>query len=382
MIRPLLLHVLPILAGLLAPVLAEGQSASSPLPPVELKGIGPDPLLDPLFKPLSRGYLGADGAASVALDEERVLWVFGDTMLGNSFAGDRQGSMVRNSIAIQDTAGGMPGTVEYYWNLDDRLLGDFFHSGSWEDPHWYWPGAGVRYGETVYLFLTKLTGGEGDDGFAFETVDCTLFRVRNPDDHPDAWIFDSVDLGFGDQHFNINVAALVEGEHVYLLGYDDGPERLPSERYAFLARLPVEALEESAPGDHVEFWSQGGEWRSGHDALDPLFRPGTTESGLYYDEVIGRYVTATIEPFTPDVFLVTAEDLTGPWMVQKIYEIPGLLNRGDDNYHAYTPRVHPMLAPKAGVIVLTYVINTKDFWSMFSDLDIYYPRFVRLEVAP
>src|SRR5690606_31844543 len=111
--------------------------------------------------------------------------------------------------------------------LEDRIMGDFFPPESWQESHWYWPGCAINHEGAVYLFLTKLRQGEGEDGFAFESVDCTLFRLRNPEAHPDEWVTERVDLGFGDQNFNINVAAHVEDEFVYLLGYDDGAENLP-----------------------------------------------------------------------------------------------------------------------------------------------------------
>jgi len=362
--------------------LACAEAPAQGLPPLRIDSVEVDPDFDEMLKPQLRGYLGADGAASVRLSSDRILWVFGDTILGNSFEGQRRGPMVRNSIGIQDVSGGFPGTVEYYWNLEDRITGDFFRPKSWQDSHWFWPGCGIKHNGTIYLFLTKLVQGEGDDGFAFETIDCTLFRVRNPNASPDDWHMEQVDLGFGNQHFNINVASMVEGDYVYLLGYDDGPEQYAPERMAFLARLHLDALESDAPGDAVEFLSIGDEWRDKPDALKPLFRPGTTESGLYFDEAIGRYVTGTMDPFTPHMYLATAEKLTGPWTLQHVYDIPQLVSLEDDNYHAYTPRVHPLLSAEPGVIVMTYVINTQDFWSMFADMDIYYPRFVRVEVAP
>jgi hypothetical protein len=340
-----------------------------------------DPIFDAMLKPRERGYLGADGAASIALSPGRILWVFGDTTLGTSYGGARKGPMVRNSIAIQDHSAGFPGTVEYFWNIEDRLIGDFFRPDSPQDPHWYWPGCGVNHDGTVYLFLTKLTQGEGEAGFAFQSDNCTLVRIRNHEEHPDNWVTEKVDLGFGNQHFNINVASLIEGEHVYLLGYDDGPEKNPMNRAAILGRLPLAALASEAPGSQMEFWSKGGAWRKDTEALEPLFRPGTTEGGLYYDKSIGRYITGTIQPFSPHMFLASAEKLTGPWTVQPVYDIPQLLNRPDDNYHAYTPRVHPLLSPGDGTVIMTYVINAKDFWSAFSDMDIYYPRFVRVEIA-
>jgi len=63
--------------------------------------------LDELFKPRQRGFLGADGAASVSLPGDRTLWVFGDTIVGTLRNGKKEGPMVRNSIAIVDSKQGV-----------------------------------------------------------------------------------------------------------------------------------------------------------------------------------------------------------------------------------------------------------------------------------
>ncbi len=350
-------------------------------PPLPIRSAQSDPVFDQMLKPQQRGYLGADGAASVEIAPGRVLWIFGDTTLGTGYSGSRKGPMIRNSIAIQDMTQGLPRTVEYFWNLEDKLVSDFFTPESWADEYWYWPGCGINHDGKLYLFLTKLRSGEGPGGFAFESYDCTLFRVQNPLEHPDQWEMNRVDLGHGDQHFGLNVAAHVEDGHVYLLGYDDGPNDNPMVRAAILARMPLNALDSDSPGSAIEFLSEGDQWRPDRDGLKPLFRPGTTESGLYYNRKLGRYITGTMEPFKPQIYLATAEKLTGPWQLQKVYDIPQLMERTDDLYHAYTPRVHPQLAQSDDTIVMTYVINTTDFWASFSDMTIYYPRFVRLEIG-
>jgi hypothetical protein len=216
----------------------------------------PDPVYDPMFYPQRRGFLGADGAASVSLGSKRILWIFGDTILGNMMDGKRRGTMVRNSIAIQDLSRGEPGEVTYYWDLSDRI-----------------------------------------------------------------------------------------------------------------------------PGDFIQFWSKGGEWLPKPDNLEPLYEPGTTESSLYYDPVRKRYFTAVIKPFSADFCIFTAEKLTGPWTKpQKIYHIPEI--RRNRDYHAYASRIHPMLLDDPDVLVLSYVVNTYDFWSMFETPDLYYPRFIRLGLEP
>src|SRR5262249_12108052 len=48
------------------------------------------------------GWIGGDGAASVVLGPERILWLFGDSLLGKVKDGKRDGAtMVNNTLGIQ-----------------------------------------------------------------------------------------------------------------------------------------------------------------------------------------------------------------------------------------------------------------------------------------
>ncbi len=356
---------------LLVPVVRADQP-----PPLQVADVSPDPAFDSLFVPQQRGFLGADGAASVPLGPDRVLWIFGDTTLGTVKDGKREGPMVRNSIAIHTLAESGPGAVTYHWDFTDRITGDFFHSDSFRETYWYWPGTGLTHRGKTYLFITRVAKG-GPGGFGFKTIGTELFRIPNPQDSPDAWKITHNDLGVGDDHFNINTACLVEGDYVYLLGYDDGPDDKPMDRAGILARMPVSALESDTPGEAVEYWCEGDEWKKSPDTVAHLYRPGATESSLHYDPVRKRYITVAIKPFSPDLYLLSAEKLTGPWSEpQKIYHIPNVEN--SETLHAYAGRAHPELTDDPNELLITYVVNTSDFWGMFGMMDIYYPRFIRV----
>ncbi|MCD6384678.1 DUF4185 domain-containing protein [Candidatus Sumerlaeota bacterium] len=345
--------------------------------PLPISDVIVDPVYDKLFIPQERGFLGADGGASVLLGPDRVLWIFGDTILGTLRDGQRKGMLIRNSIAIQKLSKDGPGSITYYWDLTDRIPGAFFHPDSFFEPYWYWPGTGVTINGKTYLFLSKVGEGKGIGGLSFKGLGCTLFIIKNPNESPDKWDITKVDLIKSNNHFNINTASIVEGDFVYLLGHYDGPNDNPLERVAILCRIPIEKLDSAHPGDSIQYWSKGGQWLPTRNNLAPLFQPGTTESSLYYDSVHKRYITAVIRPFSPDYYIFTAEKLTGPWSEpQKIYNIPDL--QRNKLYHAYAGRLHPMLPCKPNELVLSYVVNTTDFWSMFSALDIYYPRFIRI----
>ncbi|GAB4318099.1 MAG: hypothetical protein Kow0059_11380 [Candidatus Sumerlaeia bacterium] len=370
-----------LLMGRFQPAVAADSSSPAPPPPLDVIEAESDPMLDGLLAPRKRGFLGADGAASVPLGGGRVLWIFGDTLLGTQRDGKREGPIVHNTIAIQTTTQDGPGEATFYWDLTDRVPGDFFHPPSFDAPFWYWPGTGLMHEGRVYVFLTRVVRDAGSGGFAFLPGPCVLVRVNNPSAPPDAWRLTWTEMGVGDGHFNINAGALIEGEWVYLLGYDDGPDDKPEDRAAILARMPLAALDAPDPGGALEFWSDGRTWRPRPDALLPLFRPGMTESSLTFDPVRRRYIAVVIKPFTPDLCLVSAESLTGPWSEpQKIFNIPCLSRH--NSVHAYAGRAHPELSSSPDELIITYVCNTTDFWSMFGMMDIYYPRFVRVGLAP
>ncbi|MEI7633414.1 MAG: DUF4185 domain-containing protein [bacterium] len=344
--------------------------------PLPIISVIADPVYDSLLKPAKLGYLGADGAASIPIGNDRVLWIFGDTIIGSQAKGKRQGPMARNTIAIHEMTTGAAGTVKYFWDSKGRVPGGFFQPESSASLNWYWPGCGVMIDGTAHLFLTKLRSKISFDMSSFQTVGCTLFRVANPLDPPHSWRITRAELGFGNDHFNINTAAMAEGNYLYMIGYHDGPLNLPQQRAGILCRVPVAALKSDDPAKSFEFWSEGDQWLASHKHLKPLFRPGMTESSLHYDPVTKRYITVAIKPFSPDLCLLSAEKLTGPWSApQKIHDIPGI----DDNkkHLAYAGRAHPILSSDPNELVITYVINTTDFWGVFSELDIYYPRFVR-----
>lgn len=358
------------------------ETASSPQN-VQVLGGEAVPALDALFAPRKHGFLGADGATTVQLPDGRVLWVFADTVVGHQRDGKRSGPMIRNSIAIQPAHSARPEDVRFYWRTPDRVPEAFFPSETDDEAIWYWPGCGVEANGNVYLFLMKMTKRSGaSEVFAFQAIGCTLFRIHNPADNPDNWKLSHVDLTTATEHFNINAAALVEGDYAYLLGHSDGTIGEHEKRSAILGRIPIAALDTPDPGKSLEFWSQDQTWRNKSDNLQTLFAPAGTESSLQYDSVRKRYIAVVLPPFTSDLCITTAKELTGPWSPpQKVYDIPQVNGPAGKGLFAYTGRAHPELSSGPDELIITYVVNADDIWTMFGRLDIYYPRFVRVKLG-
>ena len=288
--------------------------------------------------------------------------------------------MPRNTIGIL-TRGDGPPTVEYHWGTRDGGAVAFFQETPDDKPCWHWPGTGFMRDGRLYLLMMRLTSVSGrSDAFGFATTGTTLFRIANPLGRPDKWRMDKTQLGVNDPHFAVNAACLVEGDHLMLLGHDDGPQGIWRRRVAMLCRLPLAALDGPEPGARIEYYGADEKWSLSREKPMPLFSPGVTETSLHYDPVRKRYITALVKPFTRDLCIVSAEKLTGPWTEpQKVYDIPQAMVGAN---HAYAGRAHPMLAEGPDELVLSYVVNTQDFLSMYRDPTIYYPRFLRVKLAP
>src|SRR5262245_32820098 len=74
-------------------------------PPV-VQSAAPAPELDALFD-RADGWIGADGAYSVALSPKRTLWLFSDTWVGKVRDGRRtDATIVNNTVGVQEGPGG------------------------------------------------------------------------------------------------------------------------------------------------------------------------------------------------------------------------------------------------------------------------------------
>lgn len=340
-----------------------------------------DATLDTLLAPQKRGWLGADVATSIVLSEDKLLWLFGDTIVGTlTDQGARKGTMIRNSIAIQDLNGDSTNNLHFYWDMRDNIPGSFFMAPNYDLDYCYWPCSGLMVDDDLFIFCYKVTdGGGGAGAFAFEVVGTILIRVSNPLEPPAQWKFSSTELGFGGKHQGFCSAVIRHDDYVYLMGFDDGQQESAFQRQSVLARIGVDDLKTSGNLDGLRYWVKApggdGRWSEEPSDLLPIMRYGSAESTVYFDNHLNLFVKPIQTSFSSDISLVVAPELTGPWSEPiLIYEIPE--RRSLEKIFAYAVKAHPALS-RPGELVITYVVNQDDFWSLFSDCTTYYPRFIR-----
>jgi len=415
-VRLLLLAALPCLvqcglapgARRAVPVLPPASDAAAPAPAAEpFAGtsapgpvLAPAPdlqaLLDPYRAPQGPSWLGGDVATSIRLADDRWVWIFGDTLLGEvrercadgraycdrDVSGASAGMIANSAGTMIRGRDGALWPVVKYWRTDPAgapaplfaAPGDGF----------LWPLAGVRAGSVLLVTANRHTLASG-----LAPVGNVLVRVRNPDAPPDAWLYDVHELdGFRDATdrapgLSWTTALVPHGEHLYVLGARDvGPNAR-----TVAARLDARAVADSGWRPRLEYLVVG------RDGARPVWDtslapaqlhvveglPGTSEATVDAAPGIGWY-SFQIPPLHYELRLYTADDLLGPWRDRGVvYRLPDQwqATRGtcpdldrvreqanggpvppecDPRYAAYAAKAHPELVP--GGFAVSYNVNT------------------------
>jgi hypothetical protein len=325
------------------------------------------------------GWVGGDAAYSIDLGGGRLLWLFGDSFVSPSRSRTRSGPFARNTIAIQQ--GADPKTASIRFHHRTRAAGEgeaFFPSTRAE--RWYWPGHGARLGDVLLVFLWRMKSkGEGAFGFENEAPEARL--VRNPDDDPMTWRMEAVTVPTNPWKVFLGTgAAIVHEGHLYLLSAIE-----PGNHDVFAARWPVDQAARGELGDPEWATRVDGGWtRQSQLSARPLrlFDEGHTEFSVHRDAATGRFVQVQTVGFPHGrVVMRTAPALTGPWSSPRTVYTPP--ENACARVSTYAAKAHPGLRSPdlSGRVAVSYASNHDDIFAMAGNTNLYFPRFVRLDVA-
>lgn len=343
-----------------------------------------DARYDDMLKPRAQGYLGADGALSIALSENRIAWFFGDTLLGRIEGGRREfHSMPNNSIGIQRLSEAGAEAFDFYWGSDEDENAAFFRPEDGKPHHWIWVTAGALVRDELMLFGYQVCEKPGPcEALSFDLEGMIMIRIANPHEDPHQWrpVIGDFSIPSSARHFCSS--CYVEAPYLYLLGCDNLSLDAPQESWAILARIGLDALCGGHYEDSIEFWSKqagGAGWSREAGDFAPLFRPGVSETTLHYDKRSGHYLCPVYDTGEHTIMMTAARELTGPWSPPVvIHRVRGLADELD--VLCYATRLHPELATAEGECVLTYLLNGRQIELVRKYPEIYYPRFMRFTV--
>jgi len=334
---------------------------------------------DALFQRDS-GWIGADGAYSIPLSTNTTLWLYSDTFVGEIKDGKRANArMINNSIALQQATN----RPEFFYGTTPDGQPDSFIKPRHGAAHGYfWLAHGVRTGQGLYFFLLQVVTVKSDTPFGFKLVDGWLAHVANPDAAPPQWRITQSKVPFTTISTSgaliFGGAVLRQGEVVYIFGGDSRPQAKAAgaPNGLVLARVPADRV-----GDFTQwrFFAQG-EWEKDFRKVSPVFPNVGSEFSVSWVPSRQEYAAVYSEGIGGRILLRLAPALTGPWgNAQPVFRCPEM--SWPSKAFCYAAKAHPELASAPDELLITYAANSWDFWELFKDPRLYWPRFVRVNLS-
>jgi len=365
-----------LLISLAAAGVPQDPPAANALPTVV--SAKPLPELDAKFR-RTDGWVGGDGAFTVATSDKRTLWLFSDTWVGSVRDGKRKNvTMVNNTIGVQDGNGPDAKISFAIAKSKDDKPGTLFVPP--DGKGWFWLFAGHHADGKLHVFLPRQEKTKDPGSFGFRTVDMWLGTVSNPNDEPTAWKITYSMVPFADfagerkRSFGSSVRAA--GDHAYIYGYEEKPGKPFASRKLLVARTPADKL---ADFDSWRFLGVNGYTTNVKDAISLADNLGT-EFSVSYVPGLKKYVLVSTENGLSDRIVGRfAESPVGPWSESVLlYKCPEM--KQQKGVFTYAAKAHPHLAADANELVISYVVNAFELAPVINDAELYWPRFVRVRL--
>ncbi len=331
--------------------------------------------LDALFQRDS-GWIGADGDFSVPLDGDKTVWLFSDSLVGKVVDGHRTNAvMIHNSIALQHGHE----RPEFFYGASADGKPDSFIKPI-DGKGYYWIFSGTRTKAALYFFLQQVETVNSKSVFGFKMTGTWLAEIANPDNAPAQWKIKQTKLPFGDFSGKgdrvYGSSLLREGDYAYVYGVDGRKVNKRGRDGMIVARVPADKFSDF---DEWRFLANG-KWQEDWKQVTPLCGPMATEYSVTWLPGVKKFAAVTSEGLSGTIKLRLSPTPIGPWgKPAQIFECPELKWPG--KAFCYAAKAHPELATAPDELVITYAANSWDFWQLFRDSRLYWPRFIRFKVA-
>jgi hypothetical protein len=339
----------------------------------------PAPQWDALFQRKS-GWIGADGNYSIPLGGDTTLWLFSDTFVGKVKDGKRlDARMINNSIALQR---GTNAPEFFYGKTADGKPASFIKPQQGSKDDYFWLLHGTRTTRGLYFFLQRVVTVQTGTPFGFKLLDGWLAHVANPDDPPPQWRTTQTKVPFTEisekSALIFGGAVLREVEFAYIFGSDSRPEaeQAGMPKGLVLARVVADQFADFAQWRFLA----NGAWQQDSKKVTPVFPHVGSEFSVSWLPGRKAYAAIYSEGIGGKILVRLAPALAGPWgEALEVYRCPEM--GWPSKAFCYAAKAHPELSNAPDELLITYAANSWDFWNLFKDARLYWPRFVRVSLS-
>ena len=219
---------------------------------------------------------------------------------------------------------------------------------------------------------------QSDSVFNFKGIGTWIAEISNPLDTPTKWKVKQSKIPFGRYNtkndLSFGTALLQKGNYIYIYGNQSNPGQLYATRSMVVARVPSSKLTDFS---QWRFYHRGS-WVKDVKQATELFEDAAPEYQVSYLPALKQYVTVFTElGMSKNIQMRISPAPIGPWSpATTIYVCPEV--SWNTTYFCYAAKGHTSIATAPNELIVTYAVNSFDFWQMVSDSRIYFPRYLRL----
>jgi Domain of unknown function (DUF4185) len=202
--------------------------------------------------------------------------------------------------------------------------------------------------------------------------------VANAGQPPESWRIEQVKMPNAvfskDRTLVWGAAVLRVGDDLYVYGTDERRGQGLPKRQMVVARVQAASVNVFTAWRYF----RNGSWAEDFRNLSPL--AGDIASEYSVTAFGNRYlVVYTERGLSPRIMGRMADHPWGPWSEPTmLYECPEMSR--DKKLFCYSAKAHPSLSSGQDLVV-SYVVNSFDFWQVAREAKLYWPRFIRVTLA-
>lgn len=318
-------------------------------------------------------FRGGDVGADALLQDDRRVWLFGDTLRG----GTTGPTYVRNSMLVTDgrcLRAVVPAT-------GGALIPD--RPGGGDHPVGHWPMSTLvdhRTGYDLLYVTTQRVRTTGSGAFDFENLGLSVAVFVVPVGGTPQ-LLDQRDIGpdrTGREHTTWGAATTLVGtgrdRWVYVYGTaNPGTDQA----WGYSLRVARVRPDDLVHRSRWRYWDGSGWSRSEADASEMIpARDGVSQTLSVFTRGDRWYALSKRNDLLgSDITVWTADSPTGPWSSG---EAVAKVDQGETGQVRYMPLAHPTLFPEDGSVVASYSTNDTDSSRVLEDPLRYRPHFVRV----
>jgi hypothetical protein len=319
----------------------------------------------PVF-PDKDGWYGGDGAYSISLDQERTLWLFGDTFVAHEEGRKDRVDMdviLGTTLAISTCSVNNEFKIKYYLKKKNEKF-----ISSFGENEWLWPQDPFIVNRVLYIPLIAVTATDKKgELFNFKITGHKLARIKDfTSADPYKWRVDYIDLtpAIPPEIAAFATTSVVHDNYVYFYPFYAYSKDAVNVLGNILARIPVSKLDN--PMGAIEYFTKEGTWQNNlnHAQVKVVLDACVSELSVRYHAADKKWIAVYLSTQNKGDKLLYqfADEPEGPWsepkaLAIKVPEVDHNSTLYDKNSFCYAGKEHIEFARKKNLVV-TYVCNS------------------------